>query len=352
MHTKHTILNIDALKMNSHIDDESVDLVITSPPYPMIKMWDEIFEINENEIKTEADVNSAFLKATQFLNNIWEKVDKSIKPGGIVCINIGDATRNLGGNFRLFSNSGQVINFFIKKGYLQLPSIIWRKQTNAPNKFMGSGMLPAGAYATLEHEWILIFRKGITKREFKNAKDKSLRNESAFFWEERNVWFSDLWDFKGIKQKNDIKNSRDRTAAYPIELPYRLISMFSVKNDIVFDPFLGTGTTTLASMLLQRNSIGVEIDKSLCNHFKEYLVKNDVKLVDNFNDKISKRISSHTEFVKKRVNKGKLLKHYNSILGTEVMTSQEKFISFNKVSSINKIDDKTFEVIYKTLQSE
>ncbi|MBT1417843.1 site-specific DNA-methyltransferase, partial [Mycoplasma bovis] len=64
------------------------------------------------------------------------------------------------------------------------------------------------------------------------------------------------------------------------------------------------------------------------------------------------RISSHTEFVKKRVNEGKLLKHYNSILGTEVMTSQEKFISFNKVSSINKIDDKTFEVIYKTLQSE
>ena len=77
-------------------------------------------------------------------------------------------------------------------GFQSIPLILWRKQTNAPNKFMGSGMLPAGAYVTLEHEYILVLRKG-SKREFKKAEEKRNRHESAIFWEERNIWYSDIW---------------------------------------------------------------------------------------------------------------------------------------------------------------
>ena len=109
---------------------------------------------------------------------------------------------------------------------------------------MGSGMLPAGAYVTLEHEHILVLRKG-NKRNFKTPEEKLRRQKSAFFWEERNLWFSDLWeDLKGTKQNNIDKNIRERSGAYPFELAYRLINMLSLREDKVLDPFLGTGTTT------------------------------------------------------------------------------------------------------------
>lgn len=147
-------------------------------------------------------------------------------------------------------------------GYCVLPDIHWRKQSNAPNKFMGSGMFPAGAYVTYEHEYILVFRKG-GKRVFKGA-EKALRQKSAFFWEERNVWFSDLWDIKGTSQIiTAAKASRDRSAAFPFEIPYRLINMYSAEGDTVLDPFAGLGTTTLAAIASNRNSLGVEIDEDI-----------------------------------------------------------------------------------------
>ena len=133
---------------------------------------------------------------------------------------------------------------------------------------MGSGMLPAGAYVTLEHEYILILRKG-GKREFKKESDKQNRRESALFWEERNLWFSDIWfDIKGTPQTLGAQNLGDKTArkrsgAYPFELAHRLINMYSVKGDRVLDPFLGTGTTMAAAMAAGRNSVGYEMDASL-----------------------------------------------------------------------------------------
>ncbi len=93
------------------------------------------------------------------LNRAWEECHRVLSDNGFVCINIGDATRTLGKEFRLFPNHAAIIDFFLKKGCCALPDIHWRKPTNAPNKFMGSGMYPAGAYVTYEHEYILIFRK-------------------------------------------------------------------------------------------------------------------------------------------------------------------------------------------------
>ena len=104
---------------------------------------------------------------------------------------------------------------------------------------MGSGMLPAGAYVTLEHEYILIVRKG-SKREFKTEVEKENRRESALFWEERNVWYSDVWtDIKGTEQKLPKAMSRLRSAAFPFELAYRLINMYSVKGDVILDSISG-----------------------------------------------------------------------------------------------------------------
>lgn len=200
--TKHKIIIGAAQKMEP-LENNSIELVVTSPPYPMIKMWDEVMAKQNPEIQTYLDKNdgaNAFEFMHLELDKVWKEVERVLIPGGFACINIGDATRTINGNFSLYPNHSRIIAAFLKLGFSNLPNILWRKQTNAPNKFMGSGMLPSGAYVTLEHEWILIFRKG-GKRQFKSDIQKLRRKESSFFWEERNIWFSDLWDLKGQNKR-------------------------------------------------------------------------------------------------------------------------------------------------------
>ena len=120
--------------------------------------------------------------------------------------------------------------------------------------------MPPNGYVTLDCEYILIFRKGRT-RKFP-PKDEA-RYASAFTKAERDKWFSQIWDdLRGTKQ-NHTALAR-RTGAYPEELVRRLIQMFSVKAEMVLDPFVGTGTTMKVAKELERNSIGYEIDQNLC----------------------------------------------------------------------------------------
>lgn len=260
----------------NQIKDLSIDLVVTSPPYPMIEMWDDIMSKQNPKISDylEKEPEKAFELMHQELDKVWKECFRVIKPGGFLCINIGDATRTINGNFTLYNNHSRISKTCIDLGFIGLPNIIWRKQTNAPNKFMGSGMLPCGAYVTLEHEWILIFRKG-NKRIYKTAEEKLNRMKSSFFWEERNVWFSDVWDIKGTKQALQRPNTRERSAAYPFEIPFRLINMFSQKGDTILDPFLGTGTTILAAILTGRNSYGYDIDANF-----EAIIRENVEGLD------------------------------------------------------------------------
>ena len=240
------------------IDPESVHLMVTSPPYPMIEMWDEIFSSINKEIGVclkNGNGKKTFDLMHDELNRVWKEVDRVLVNGGIACINIGDATRKINDSFQLYSNHTKITQYFLSMNYQALPLIIWRKSTNKPNKFMGSGMLPTNAYVTLEHEYILIFRKG-GNRKF-SQDDKLNRNRSAYFWEERNNWFSDVWfGLTGVSQNLNDKELRKRSGAYPFELSYRLINMYSVQGDTVLDPFLGTGTTTISAICSNRNSIG------------------------------------------------------------------------------------------------
>lgn len=344
MYTKHNIYYQSSQNMKE-IKDESVALVVTSPPYPMIKMWDNIFANQTNKIAdafSNNDYDALFGYMHEFLDEVWKEVDRVLIKGGIVCINIGDATKTLNNTFRLFTNHARVINAFEKMGYLSLPCIIWRKQTNSPNKFMGSGMYPPGAYITLEHEYILIFRKG-NKRQFKKESEIMNRRESAYFWEERNIWFSDVWDFKGIKQNMQAGNTRERSGAYPFELAYRLINMFSVKNDTVLDPFLGTGTTTLAAIASQRNSIGFEVDKNMF----EIINQNVLSSIEPLNSYIEKRISNHIAFIANEIeNKGsdKLYKCKNHDF--YIKTKQEKDIKINKIQNIMAVNKNEYQAEY------
>lgn len=336
MTTKHKIINEDAQNMH-FIQDKSIGLVVTSPPYPMIEMWDTIFSSQNLQIAQSlqnGDFNLAFSEMHNILNHVWREVDRVLIDGGFVCINIGDATRNCNGNFKLFSNHSRIISFFHDMNYSVLPDIIWRKQTNAPNKFMGSGMLPAGAYVTFEHEYVLIFRKN-AKREFKTDNDKLLRQTSAYFWEERNKWFSDLWDLKGSTQNIKQINSRSRSAAFPFELAYRLINMYSVKGDTILDPFSGTGTTMAAAMCSERNSVNVEIDKSYC----QYMAESCCNISDNLNSIIKERIKNHLIFTQEEISRGKEMKYYNKSHGFNVKTKQEINLCLEGIEKISREDD-------------
>ena len=334
MKTTHKLLFENANNMNE-VEDNSIDLMVTSPPYPMIEMWDEIFSRQNPEIGEALNGENgemAFELMNKELDKVWGEAYRVISPGGFACINIGDSARNLGGEFKIYPNHVRVLQSCLKMGFSSLPEIIWRKQTNAPNKFMGSGMLPAGAYVTLEHEFILILRKG-NKKDFTNEEDKERRRESAFFWEERNVWFSDVWEgLKGTKQNNIDEEIRERSGAFPFELPYRLINMFSLRNDTVLDPFLGTGTTTLAAMAAGRNSIGIEIDKKL----KATLFERFGGIVDFSNKLIENRILNHLKFVKERTKIKGELGYKSTTYGFPVMTSQETEIAFDEAFKIVK----------------
>lgn len=336
MKDTHPITTHKLLACNSNdlhdIKDSSVDLIVTSPPYPMIDMWDSIFISQDNTIESDLSKGngiSAFKKMHEILNKTWAECDRVLKNNGFVCINIGDATRTIDGSFSLFSNHTEVINFFSEKDYSVLPDIHWRKQSNAPNKFMGSGMYPAGAYVTYEHEYILIFRKG-GKRAF-NGSEKERRQRSAYFWEERNIWFSDLWEIKGTKQTIDSdKATRKRSASYPFEIPYRLVNMYSIEGDTVLDPFSGLGTTSLACIAAQRNSIGVDIDDSMIQITSNEIVKSK----ETLNKIIADRLEKHKAFINSLSNEKLDNCYLNEPHGFKVKTRQEIDIAIKRINKI------------------
>jgi DNA modification methylase len=204
-------------------------------------------------------------------------------------------------------------------------------------------MLPPGAYATLEHEYILIFRKG-DRRAFTTQSQQRTRRTSAFFWEERNVWFSDIWsDLKGASQAMDASPARDRSAAFPFELPFRLINMFSVKGDTVLDPFAGTGTTMYAAMATERNSIMVEKDARMS---APLLARMDT-ICAAANARVESRLDAHRHFVAEREQTHGPLKYSNRAYGFPVVTRQETEIIFAQLASLQKVAGGSLTVEYK-----
>jgi len=346
MKTTHRLFFRDSRDLGG-IGDDTVDLILTSPPYPMIGMWDELFCGLDPSIRgrmADSDFDGAFLAMHQALSGTWDECVRVLKAGGIACINVGDATRTLGGRFRLWPNHAVVSRFLtVERGLTPLPSILWRKSTNKPTKFMGSGMLPPNAYVTLEHEYILVFRKG-DRRVFEA--DFPRRYESAYFFEERNAWFSDVWfDLGGVAQAmgNGRDELRERSGAFPLELACRLIHMFSIYGDTVLDPFWGTGTTSTAAMFLGRNSIGVELDRELGAVF-EGTLDGIPGLSRKYNEE---RLRRHRSFMDGRGNRAE---HRNEHYGVPVVTAQERGIRLYDVETVRKKGEGVYEVVHRLME--
>ena len=162
-------------------------------------------------------------------------------------------------------------------------------------------------------------RKG-GKRSFRTASERARRRRSAFFWEERNQWFSDLWQgLTGTRQHLDAA-TRKRSAAFPLELPARLIDMYSLQEDRVLDPFAGTGTTALAAAAAGRHSLSLERSSDLQSTFEARMAQ--VPTVSS--QRFDRRLADHQAFVAARAAAGKGCRHVHTTGGFAVMTGQEK----------------------------
>ena len=331
--TRHEIFVGNSSDMSA-VGTGSVNLIVTSPPYPMISMWDEAFREQDAAVGDALLIGNgmeAFRKMHCILDDIWKECDRVLVENGFVCINIGDAVRTMRDEFRLYPNHVRIIQTFIDMGYSVLPDIHWRKPSNAPNKFMGSGMYPAGAYVTYEHEYILVFRKG-GKRQF-NGEERIRRQESAYFWEERNEWFSDLWDIRGTSQAlAGTHSGRERNASYPLEIPYRLVNMYSIQGDTVLDPFAGLGTTGLACMISNRNSIGYDIDTEIT----DAAYSNMDRGVSVLNAVIEGRLKRHLVFLEGLSDAERSRCYRNTYHAFDVKTKQETSIRIERLREIEK----------------
>ncbi len=333
METTHRVTVGDARDLSA-LPDDSVDLVVTSPPYPMVEMWDDTFAALDPAVEAAlaaGDGDRAFEAMHAVLDDAWAELARVLVDGGIACVNVGDATRTLD-RFRVYHNHARVSRALQRVGLEPLPDVLWRKPANSAAKFMGSGTVPPNAYVTLEHEYVLVFRNG-ARRQFDPGADR--RYEAAYFWEERNEWFSDVWtDVRGVSQELGATEARDRSAAFPLAVPYRLVCMYSVYGDRVLDPFWGTGTTTLAAMAAGRDSVGVERDPDLVGAFDRQVA--DAPEVSR--RVARRRLRDHAAFVAERRRAGDPPEYEAEHYPTRVVTKAERSIRLYAVGEVTETE--------------
>lgn len=256
MQTTHIHINGDSRQMNL-IADESVHLIITSPPYWQLKDYG-----TENQI----GFHDNYENYINNLNLVWKECYRILHKGCRLCINIGDqfARSVYYGRYKVIPIRTEIIKFCEAMGMDYMGAIIWQKQTTmnttGGGAVMGSFPYPRNGILKMDYEFILIFKK-LGNAPKPTSEQKA---SSAMSKEEWNTYFSSHWTFADARQDGHI-------AVFPEELPSRLIKMFSFTNETVFDPFLGSGTTALAARNLNRNSIGYEINPDFIDFYKTKL---------------------------------------------------------------------------------
>jgi len=234
------------------IQDESVHLVLTSPPYWTLKKYNP----NINQLGHIADYEQFLTE----LGKVWKEMFRLLVPGGrLVCV-VGDVclSRKKYGRHLVMPLHADIAVICRKIGFDNLNPIIWHKIANARyeinngSKFLGKPYEP-NAIIKNDIEFILMQRKPGGYRNPTNFQ----REKSKISKEEYSKWFQQFWNFSGASTKI-------HPAPFPLELAYRIVRMFSFYGDTVIDPFCGSGTTMIAALKSDRNSIGIEIDEKYC----------------------------------------------------------------------------------------
>lgn len=271
----HRLYRADARRM-PYIDDETIHLVVTSPPYWNLKRYNE----SEGQLGHIED----YEKFHEELNKVWKECFRILVPGGrLVCV-IGDAcqSRRKFGRHVVFPNHADIVVNCRKIGFDNLNPIIWHKIANASfevengTKFLGKPYLP-NAIIKNDIEFILMERKpGGYRKPTREQNEKSKISEKEY-----GTWFQQFWNIPGAQANH-------HPAPFPEELAYRLVRMFSFWGDTVLDPFVGSGTTMIAAIRANRNSIGIEIDSEYCkttygnllSHGYSHFIKQQIECID------------------------------------------------------------------------
>jgi site-specific DNA-methyltransferase (adenine-specific) len=282
INTKHKVINGDSRMMNE-LENESVHLIITSPPYWQLKDYG-----TENQI----GFHDSYENYINNLNLVWNECNRVLHNGCRLCINVGDqfARSVYYGRYKVIPIRTEIIKFCETIGLDYMGAIIWQKattmNTSGGASIMGSFPYPRNGIIKLDYEFILIFKKQ------GNAPKPTSENKelSKMTTEEWNTYFNGHWNFAGAKQDGG------HLAMFPEELPKRLIKMFAFVGDTVLDPFLGSGTTSLTARMLDRNSVGYEINPEFIPIIKEKIGVNSNQMFNNGNFEFITQKATETDY--------------------------------------------------------
>jgi len=219
----------------AEIPDSSVHLMVTSPPYNVGKDYDENLTLEEY---------------LEFLNRVWGEVYRVLVPGGRACINIANLGRK-----PYIPLHAYVIQGMAEIGFLMRGEIIWNKASSAsPSTAWGSWRSPANPTLRDVHEYILIFSKAGFSRQ------NPARRRATISREEFLEYTKSVWTFPAVRAKQV-----GHPAPFPVELPYRLIQLYTYEGEAILDPFMGSAQTAIGALQAGRSYIGYEVDPEYIN---------------------------------------------------------------------------------------
>ncbi|MHC4645305.1 MAG: DNA-methyltransferase [Planctomycetota bacterium] len=283
--TTHRLIQGDARDL-SFLEDESIHLVVTSPPYWNLKQY--------NDSQNQLGHISGYEHFLTEITKVWRECFRVLAPGGrLVCV-VGDVclSRRRYGRHVVVPLHADICVTCRKIGFDNLNPIIWHKISNASyevqngTKFLGKPYEP-NAIIKNDIEFILMQRKPGGYRKPTNTQREKSRIEKKDY----DKWFQQFWNITGASTKN-------HPAPFPIELAYRLVRMFSFFGDTVLDPFCGTGTTMIAAIKSDRNSVGIEIDVEYCEMAAKRLKTESDSLFPSAHFDFSKSINQSAGSVK------------------------------------------------------
>ena len=279
--TQHQLHLRDAREM-LFLEPQSVHLIVTSPPYWTLKRYQD----SEGQLGHWPDYEGFLVE----LDKVWQRCFDALVPGGrLVCV-VGDvclSRRKNNGRHTVVPLHASIQEHCRQIGFDNLAPIIWYKIANVVREVKGGGGFLGKPYepnAVIKNdiEFILMERKPGGYRK----PSATTRLMSVLREEEHRAWFQQIWT--GLTGAS----TRDHPAPYPVELAERLIRMFSFVGDTVLDPFMGTGTTTVAASRCGRNSIGVEVDPGYFEKAKSRVERDTAGLFGDVRIKVHRNVDN------------------------------------------------------------
>jgi len=219
----------------AELPEHCIHLMVTSPPYNVGK---------------EYDADLTLMEYLAFLDRVWSEVFRVLVPGGRVCVNIANLGRR-----PYIALHVPIVQGLLRLGFLMRGEIIWNKSTSAsPSTAWGSWRSAANPTMRDVHEYILVFSKETYKRSNPEKRENTISKEEFL------EFTKSVWTFPA-----ESASKIGHPAPFPVELPYRLAQLYSFKNEVILDPFMGSGQTALAALKAGRHYVGYEINPEYVN---------------------------------------------------------------------------------------